>query len=268
MPCSVVFLLLKLYTSSFSIFLLFSLKNAPRPSRKHDFECWMVAKSRKKSPLALQLDRKIPFGASMLPSKNSKIHCKNVYFLLMTLPGRAFHVSSSVPFMLAMCKTLFSTEIWSLFKKMLPACMGSMILKIDPQDFASKISLFGPMMPLISNGWNHFFNRVRSLGHSVLLFRLMSPIWAVRDVAKSPTKMCISCLWTRLSRTQSDTTCIQHANQRPYAQSNPKITPECSKVTLKWPESASKCPKMLQSDPWVTPKYLQVTLKSPKVTAS
>ena len=99
-------------------------------------------------------------------------------------PFDGFHVHFSVTSIFFSC----------FFKNVLPALAGSMILKIDPQDFASKISLFGPMMPLISNGWNNLFNRVRSLGHSVLLFRLMSPIWAVRDVAKSPTKMCISCL--------------------------------------------------------------------------
>ena len=45
----------------------------------------------------------------------------------------------------------------SFFKNVLPAHVGSMILKIDPQHFASKTPHFGPMMPLISNGWSHRF---------------------------------------------------------------------------------------------------------------
>ena len=57
----------------------------------------------------------------MLPSKNSKIHCKNVYFLLMAVPGCEFHVTSSVPFVFVMCKTLFPTEICSIFEKVAPA---------------------------------------------------------------------------------------------------------------------------------------------------
>ena len=65
----------------------------------------------------------------MLLSKICKIHCKNVYFLLMASRRCAFHVSSSVPFVLVMCKTLFPTEICSFFDETFTAYMGSIVLK-------------------------------------------------------------------------------------------------------------------------------------------
>ena len=52
--------------------------------------------------------------------------------------------------------------------------------------------------------------------------------------------MCISCLWARLDRTQGDMVCVKCAHRRRYAQSDPKVTPKCHKVTSKWSQSDLK----------------------------
>ena len=85
----------------------------------------------------------------------------------------------------------------SFFTNVLPADVGSMILKIDPHHLALNMPHFGPMMPSISSGRCHLFHPFRSLSRSVFFFRLMSAICAVRDVARCPTKMRISCLRAR-----------------------------------------------------------------------
>ena len=74
--------------------------------------------------------------------------------------------------------TVFS----SFFKNVLPAHTGSMILKIAPPYFASKIPHFGPMMPLISSGWNHLFDHFRSCVRSV---RFLSPKVTLKKHCKS-----------------------------------------------------------------------------------
>ena len=55
--------------------------------------------------------------------------------------------------------------------------------------------------------------------------------------------MCISCLWTRLGRTQGETIRMTRAHRRLYGQSEPK-------VTAKWFQSAQNQP---QNVPEVTP---------------
>ena len=86
-------------------------------------------------------------------------------------------------------------------------------------------------------------------------------------------QMCISCLWTRLDRTQGDIICIKRANRRLYAQKDPKVTPK--QVTEPRSREASRClggiakrdqlvqkvrfGQSSQSDPKVTPTCLLST---------
>ena len=76
----------------------------------------------------------------------------------------------------------FSLSFSSFFKNVLPAKVESMIFKIDPQQFASKMLHFWAMMPLIPSGWNHLFDRFRSCVRSV---RFLSPKVSFKRCRKS-----------------------------------------------------------------------------------
>ena len=76
----------------------------------------------------------------------------------------------------------------SFFKNVLPAKGASMIFKIDPQQFASKMLHFWAMMPLIPSGWNHLFDRFRSCVRSV---RFLSAFCPPRWASKSAAQVCI-----------------------------------------------------------------------------
>ena len=130
----------------------------------------------------------------MLLSKICKIHCRNVYFLLMASRKCAFHVSSSVPFAFVMCKTLFPPKFCYFVGEMFPAYMGSIVLKARsmqnhgkhpncPPPFMEKCQL-GP--PKCTWKVAEFIAKMQMRRRSIIL--------EVHGVTKHSTNLCSSCL--------------------------------------------------------------------------
>ena len=71
-----------------------------------------------------KLAEKMPCWRSLVQVKICKIHRNNLYFCFLGALRYAFRVPSTVPFVLILLNTRFSTDFSAFFGKVLPALIG------------------------------------------------------------------------------------------------------------------------------------------------
>ena len=87
----------------------------PALGGKHNFKSCMQAKSSKNAFWAPQVDRKNAMSGVLIAPQSLQNPLENVYFCFLGPLGCAFRVPSTVPFVLSLFHTLFSTDFSSFF---------------------------------------------------------------------------------------------------------------------------------------------------------